>query len=198
MSLWSTYGFAVEPRPLDVAELFGRRAPLVVEIGFGTGTATAHMAAAEPQRDLIAVDVHRPGIGNLLRHIDDRALHNVRVADGDGFMLLRDMLAPHSVEQVRLYFPDPWPKRAHHKRRLVNASFAQIVASRLAPGGLLHIATDWADYAEHVLTVLRAEPALQLEHDGASPRPSWRPVTKFEQRGLDAGHTITDILARKL
>jgi tRNA (guanine-N7-)-methyltransferase len=186
----------VDGHPLDVPALFGRVAPLVVEVGSGMGEATAEMAAADPGRDVLAVDVHVQGLGRLLRRIEDDDLGNVRVAQGDAVVLLRDMLGPASVDEVRVYFPDPWPKARHVKRRLVQASFADLVAGRLRPGGILHVATDWAPYAEQVRELLVAHPAYALVHEGV--RPDHRPVTRFEQRGLDAGRSSYDIVVRRV
>jgi tRNA (guanine-N7-)-methyltransferase len=182
----------VDGRPLDVAGLFGRIAPLVVEVGSGMGEATAAMAAADPSRDLLAVDVHVQGLGRLLRRVEEDELSNVRVAQGDAIVLLRDMLKV--VDEVRVWFPDPWPKARHVKRRLVGGAFADLVASRLRPGGLLHVATDWPPYADQVRAVLTPHPAYEVVHAGER----WeRPVTRFEQRGLDAGRPSYDLVVRR-
>jgi tRNA (guanine-N7-)-methyltransferase len=186
----------VEGSPLDVPALFGRTAPLVVEIGSGMGEATAQMAAAEPDRDLLAVEVHVQGLGRLLRRIEELGLTNVRVAEGDAVVLLRDMLPADSVDELRIFFPDPWPKARHAKRRLVQASFLDLVADRLRPGGVLHIATDWAPYAAQVGSLLGAHPAFEVVHEGE--RPEHRPVTRFEQQGVDAGRTPYDVIARRV
>jgi tRNA (guanine-N7-)-methyltransferase len=185
----------VDGRPLDVAALFGRAAPLVVEVGSGMGEATAAMAAADPDRDVLAVDVHVQGLGRLLRRVEDEGLRNVRVAEGDAVVLLREMLPPSSVDEVRVYFPDPWPKARHVKRRLVQPAFVDLVATRLRPGGLLHVATDWPPYAEQVRALLGAHPSYSVVREGE--RPQHRPVTRFEQRGLDAGRPSYDLLARR-
>jgi tRNA (guanine-N7-)-methyltransferase len=185
----------VDGRPLDIPALFGRTAPLVVEVGSGMGEATAAMAAADPSRDVLAVDVHVQGLGRLLRRAEDEGLRNVRVAEGDAVVLLRDMLPPGSVDEVRVYFPDPWPKARHVKRRLVQAAFADLVASRLGPGGVLHVATDWPPYAEQVQAVLSAHPSYTVVREGE--RPEHRPVTRFEQRGLDAGRPSYDLVVRR-
>jgi tRNA (guanine-N7-)-methyltransferase len=187
---------AVDGGPLDVARLFGRAAPLVVEVGSGMGEATAAMAAADPHRDVLAVDVHLQGLGRLLRRIEELGLTNVRVAEGDAVVLLRDMLAPGSVDEVRVFFPDPWPKSRHAKRRLVQQGFLDLAASRLRQAGTLHIATDWAPYAEQVRALLRAHPSYEVTHEG--PRPQPRPVTRFEQQGLDAGRTSYDVVSRRI
>lgn len=183
------------PGPVDAAALFGRRAPLVLEIGFGRGEATLAMAAADPQRDVLAVDVHRAGAGALLLDLDRAGLTNVRVLVGDAVPVLRDRVAVGSLDEVRIYFPDPWPKSRHHKRRLVTPATVALVASRLRPGGRLHCATDWEPYADEMLAAVGAEPLLRNEHGGFAPRPGWRPVTRFEQQGLDKGHVVRDVLA---
>ena len=187
---------AVDGVPLDVARLFGRMAPLVLEVGSGMGEATAAMAAADPDRDVLAVDVHLQGLGRLLRRIEELGLTNLRVAEGDAVVLLRDMLAPSSLDEVRVFFPDPWPKSRHAKRRLVQQGFLDLAASRLHPGGTLHIATDWAPYAEQVRDLLRAHPLYEVTHEGS--RPQHRPVTRFEQQGLDAGRTSYDVVSRRV
>ena len=187
------YGVVVDGAPLDVPAVFGRAAPLVLEIGFGTGEATAALAAADPDRDVLAVDVHTPGVGALLRLVDDLALTNVRVAEGDGLVVLRDMLPAGGLDEVRVWFPDPWPKGRHAKRRLVTPAFADLVARRLRPGGRLHLATDWAAYAQQMRAVVAASPAYDVVVDG--PRPPARPVTRFEQQGLDAGRASYDLVA---
>ncbi|NAZ84889.1 tRNA (guanosine(46)-N7)-methyltransferase TrmB [Kineococcus indalonis] len=181
--------------PLDLPALFGPGVPVVLEIGFGTGGTTLEMAAADPGTGVLAVDVHTPGVAALLLGLEERGLGNVRVLEGDGRLLLRQRVAPAALAGVRVYFPDPWPKPRHHKRRLLDAGFAALVADRLAPGGLLHVATDWEPYAQRVEQVLAAEPGLVLQ-DGRG-RPPWRPVTRFEARGLERGHVVTDLLARR-
>jgi tRNA (guanine-N7-)-methyltransferase len=187
---------AVDGSPLDVERLFGRDAPLVVEVGSGMGEATAAMAAADPTRDLLAVDVHLQGLGRLLRRVEELGLRNLRVAEGDAVILFREMLEPGTVDEIRVYFPDPWPKSRHAKRRLVQQGFLDLVASRLRPGGVLHIATDWAAYAEQVRDLVRAHPSYDVVSEGA--RPAHRPVTRFEQQGLDAGRTAYDVVSRRV
>lgn len=191
--LWPAYGLAVDGRPLDPAALFGRVAPLVVEVGSGMGEATVAMAATDPDRNVLAVDVHTPGLGSLLRSVAAAGLSNVRVAEGDAVVLLRDMLAPGSVDEVRIYFPDPWPKSRHAKRRLVGPAFLDLVATRLRPGGVLHLATDWPAYASQVVALLASHPALS---GGVTPRPPHRPVTRFERKGRSAGRSAVDVVAR--
>ncbi|MDI5962112.1 tRNA (guanosine(46)-N7)-methyltransferase TrmB [Streptomyces sp. SL13] len=197
--LWPGWGLDLDGRPLDLGALFGDRAiPVVLEIGFGMGTATAEMAAADPHTGILAVDVHTPGQGNLL-HLAERAgLTNVRVGNGDAVVLLRDMLAPGSLAGLRVYFPDPWPKARHHKRRMIQPEFVRLAVSRLAPGALLHCATDWEPYAEQMLEVLSAEPELtNTSPDGWAPRPDFRPMTKFERQGLAKGHVVHDLIFRR-
>jgi tRNA (guanine-N7-)-methyltransferase len=183
--------------PLDLATLFGRGAPVELEIGFGMGDTTLAMAQAAPGTCLIAADVHTPGVGALLRGLHQLGVENVRVFNGDGAQLLEHRIPSGSLAGVRIYFPDPWPKARHHKRRLVDARFAALVADRLVPGGRLHCATDWEPYAQQMIAVLAAEPGLELEHGGAVERPEWRPETRYEARGRAKGHAVADIFARR-
>jgi tRNA (guanine-N7-)-methyltransferase len=179
---------------LDFDQAFGRHAPTVLEIGFGMGDATAQIAAARPQDDFIAIEVHTPGVGALLQRIQERGLTNLRLLQHDAVEVLRDMIAPGSLAGIHVYFPDPWHKKKHNKRRLIQAEFVRELASRLAPGGYLHCATDWQPYAEQMLAVLGAEPALANTADGYAPRPDWRPLTKFENRGIKLGHGVWDLV----
>jgi tRNA (guanine-N7-)-methyltransferase len=195
--LWPRYGVPIPSAPLDTAALYGRRAPLVLEIGSGMGEATLAMAGADPGRDYLAVEVHTPGVANLLAMIEQRGLSNVRVGLGDALELVRHMLPPASLDAVHAFFPDPWPKARHHKRRLIQPSHVALLRSRLAPGGVFRCATDWVEYAEAMLETLAADPELVNEHDGYAPRPAERPVTKFEQRALDAGREIRDLAFRR-
>jgi tRNA (guanine-N7-)-methyltransferase len=181
----------------DWPAVFGRDAPRVLEIGFGMGDATAQIAAALPDTDFIGVEVHPPGVGALLKRIGAAGLTNLRIVRHDAVEVLRQMLAPGSLAGVHLYFPDPWPKKRHHKRRLIQPAFVALLASRLAPGAYLHCATDWEPYAEQMLQVLGAEPLLANTAAGYAPRPAWRPLTKFEQRGLKLGHGVRDLLFRR-
>lgn len=182
-------------RPLDPEAVFGRRAPLVLDIGFGMGETTAAMAAADPGRDILAVDLHNPGVGALLLRIVELGLTNVRIARGDARRLLTERIADDSLDEVRVYFSDPWPKARHHKRRLVRPDFVALVARKLAPGGRLHLATDWEDYAEQMREVLAADPTLVSS--GFVDRPAWRPVTRFERAGLAKGHVVHDLFGTK-
>jgi tRNA (guanine-N7-)-methyltransferase len=188
--LWADFGLTVDGSRLDLPAVFGRTAPVVLEIGFGMGEATAAMAAAQPGLDVLAVDVHTPGHGNLLKLVEAAELTNVRVVSGDARVLVRSMLGPASLHEVRVFFPDPWPKAKHVKRRLVTASFADLVADRLVDGGLLHVATDMAAYAEQVTEVLGGHPLLEVVAEAP-----WRAPTKFERRGLDAGRPPYDLAA---
>jgi tRNA (guanine-N7-)-methyltransferase len=183
--------------PLDAEHVFGRRAPLIVEIGFGMGQATAAIAAARPGNDFLGIEVHEPGVGALLQRIDEQQLTNLRIVRHDAVAVLESMVAPGSLAGVHVYFPDPWPKKRHWKRRLIQPPFVALLASRLAPGGLLHCATDWQPYAEQMLEVLSAEPTLANTAAGYAPRPAWRPETKFERRGLALGHGVWDLLFRR-
>lgn len=174
---------------LDLDALWGAR-PLVLEIGFGTGVATAAMAADQPDVGILAIDVHTPGIGDLLHRIRSEHLANVRVIEGDALVVLREMIPVESLAGVRTYFPDPWPKARHHKRRIVTAEHASLIASRCRPGAFWHLATDWAEYAEQMQQVLDAHP---MWSGGVIERPASRPVTRFESIALEHGRSITDL-----
>ena len=182
------------PAPLDLDATFGRQAPRVLEIGFGMGDATAQVAAALRATDFLAVEVHAPGVGALLKHIGEQELTNLRLLQHDAVEVMNHMLAPASLAGVHIWFPDPWHKKRHHKRRLINPGFVAQLITRIAPGGYLHCATDWQDYAEQMLEVLGAEPGLQNTAAGYAPRPDWRPLTKFENRGLKLGHGVWDLV----
>ena len=183
-----------QARPIDLEAAFGRRAPVILEIGFGMGDATAQIAANHPELNFLGVEVHAPGVGALLRHIGDRGLLNLRIVQHDAVEVLRHMLAPDSLAGVHVYFPDPWHKKRHHKRRLIKPELVALLASRVAPGGTVHCATDWEDYAVQMLEVLGACPLLRNTADGYAPRPEMRPMTKFEARGLRLGHGVWDLL----
>ena len=196
-TLGPRYLLPFQPQPLDLPSTFGREAPTVLEIGFGMGDATAQIAAALPQTDFLAVEVHAPGVGALLKRIGEQGLTNLRLVQHDAVEVLQHMLAPAALAGVHIYFPDPWHKKRHHKRRLLQPAFVALLASRLAPGGYLHCATDWQPYAEQMLQVLSAEPLLLNTAQAYAPRPPWRPQTKFEARGLKLGHGVWDLLFRR-
>jgi tRNA (guanine-N7-)-methyltransferase len=181
----------------DFATSFGRVAPLVLEIGFGMGDATAQIAQAQAQIDFIGVEVHTPGVGALLKRIGELGLTNLRLIQHDAVEVLEQMIAPRSLAGVHVFFPDPWHKKRHHKRRLIQAEFVRLLVQRIAPSGYLHCATDWQPYAEQMLEVLGAEPALRNTAPGFAPRPDYRPLTKFENRGLRLGHGVWDLVFAK-
>ncbi|MDR5833251.1 tRNA (guanosine(46)-N7)-methyltransferase TrmB [Caballeronia sp. LZ034LL] len=185
------------PQAADWNALFGREAPRVLEIGFGMGATTAEIAAVRPGDDFIGVEVHEPGVGALLKLIGEQGLGNIRILQHDAVEVLEHMIAPDSLDGVHIYFPDPWHKARHHKRRLIQPKFVALLVSRMKPGGYLHLATDWQNYAEQMLEVLSAEPALENTADGYAPRPDFRPVTKFERRGLRLGHGVWDLMFRR-
>lgn len=180
-----------------IAELYARQAPLVVEIGFGMGDATAGIAAAEPQHDFLGIEVYPAGIGALLMRIEARQLTNVRIIQHDAVEVFRDMIAPGSLARVQVFFPDPWPKKRHHKRRLIQPPFVALLASRLRPGGVVHCATDWEPYAQQMLEVLSGEPSLENTVADFAERPAYRPPTRFENRGSRLGHEIRDLVFRR-
>ncbi len=194
--LWPVWGLDIDGlRVLDLDEMFGGL-PVVMEIGFGMGEATALMAAEDPDTGILAVDVHTPGQGNLLVLAERNGLSNIRVANGDAIILLQKMLPPDSLDGLRVYFPDPWPKKRHHKRRLIQPEFLTLAARRMKPGAVLHCATDWEPYAEQMLDVLTAHPDFENTRadGGFAPRPAFRPLTRFEGQGLDKGHVVHDLL----
>ncbi|WP_041600965.1 tRNA (guanosine(46)-N7)-methyltransferase TrmB [Halothiobacillus neapolitanus] len=184
---------------LDMNVLFGRTAPVTLEIGFGNGESLLEMAAAAPNEDFIGIEVHRPGVGHLALGIERLGLTNIRIVAEDAVPFIRDRIADASLDRLLLYFPDPWHKARHHKRRIVQTEFANLVGQKLKKGGLWHLATDWAPYAEHMRTVLDAHPDFSSEHVGIgeAARPSWRPETKFERRGIRLQHAVFDLLYRR-
>jgi tRNA (guanine-N7-)-methyltransferase len=185
------YGVPFGDSPLDYRALFGREAPVVLEIGFGMGETTAEIAQSNPGTDFLGVEVHGPGVGSLLRRIEALGLKNLRIVRHDAVEVLEKMIPDGSLAGIHLFFPDPWPKKRHHKRRLVQPAFAALAAKKLAPGGYLHAATDWVDYAEQIEATLSAEPSLERGTSAA------RPHTKFEDRGLKLGHEVRDLLFRR-
>lgn len=196
-TLLPVYGIPFRPEPLDLDQVFGRTAPRILEIGFGMGETTATIAAEHPETDFIGVEVHPPGIGSLLKEIEARGLTNLRIIPHDAVEVLTHMIPPESLDGLHIFFPDPWPKKRHHKRRLIQPPFVALATDRLKPGGYIHVATDWQPYAEQILAVLSAEPRLENTAEGYAPRPPWRPTTKFENRGLRLGHGVFDLVFRK-
>lgn len=199
MRLWPRFGLEAGDL-IDLDACFGRQAPRTLEIGFGNGESLAGMAIREPARDFIGIEVHRPGVGHLLLELERRELHNVRVIRADAVDVLKGCLPDGALEQVLLLFPDPWPKKRHHKRRIVQPGFIDMLARKISPRGILHMATDWEDYAQHMLDVLAATPAFRncAGAGNYAPRPDYRPVTRFEERGRRLGHGVWDLLFERI
>ena len=197
--LWPRFGVAFAPGMLDAGRLFGRAAPLTIEIGFGNGDNLLDLAAAHPERDFLGIEVHRSGVGRVLLALTSRQLHNVRLICHDAVEDLGQQIPPGSVDEILILFPDPWPKKRHHKRRLIQAPFATLAASRLAPGGVLRLATDWQPYAQEMLETLATIPELVNLDSGGSfvPRPAERERTRFERRGERLGHEVWDLAFRR-
>jgi len=196
--LLPVYGVAFSPERVDLDKVFGRAAPKILEIGFGMGETTAEIAQQHPECDYLGVEVHTPGVGSLLARIARLGLANVRIVQHDAVEVLQHMIAPGVLDGILVFFPDPWPKKRHHKRRLIQPPFAALLASRMKPGALLHACTDWEDYARQMLEVLAAEPELVNTASGYADRPQTRPQTKFERRGLALGHRVWDLVFRKV
>lgn len=199
--LWPRYG--LEPASLDgcdLADLFGRSAPLTLEIGFGMGDSLAEMAAQDPDRNFLGIEVHRPGVGRLMSLLESRDVSNVRILCTDAVPVLKESIPEASLDRVQIFFPDPWPKKRHHKRRLLSAEFIDLLRTRLRVDGTLHVATDWEDYANSVLALLQATAGLEnlSETGGAAERPDWRPKTRFEARGIGRGHGVWDLMFRRV
>lgn len=197
-TLGPKYLLPYQPHPVDLAALFGRAAPTVLEIGFGMGEATAHIAGLMPEKNFLCSEVHTPGVGALLKRIGDLGLTNIRIVQHDAVDVLDHMLPAESLAGVHIFFPDPWHKARHNKRRLVQPHFVAKLLPRLESGGYIHCATDWEPYAQQMLEVLSAEPALRNTAAGFAPRPEYRPLTKFENRGLRLGHGVWDVVFRRL
>lgn len=199
--LWPHFGVDVDERTgvLEGASLFGRAAPLVLEIGFGNGDSLAQQAAAEPEKNFLGIEVHRPGVGRLLQTLEENAISNVRVICHDAVEVLQHHLASGGIDRLQLFFPDPWPKKKHHKRRIVQPAFVDLVAGRLGAGGIFHLATDWENYAEHMMQVLSASQEFEnIAGPGRyAERPALRPLTRFERRGQNLGHGVWDLLFRR-
>lgn len=192
------FGIPYTKTALDLDAIFGRTAPKVLEIGFGMGTATAQIANSHPDQDYLGIEVHAPGVGNLLKLIEQAGLSNLRVIKHDAVEVLRDMIPEGSLDKVHIFFPDPWPKKRHHKRRLIQPELVSLVVGKLKPGGLVHLATDWQEYAEWMLERLRAEPLLHNTAEDYAPKPDYRPETKFERRGIDLGHGVWDLVFKRI
>jgi len=198
--LWSTYGVDYREQRLDLAELFGREAPVVLEIGFGMGKSLLEMAAHQPEKNFIGIEVHRPGVGACLADAAEQGITNLKVFEHDAVEVLAQMIPDGSLDIVQLFFPDPWHKKRHHKRRIVQSAFVQAVRAKLRVGGVFHMATDWENYAEHMLEVMATAEGYRNLSDAGDyvPRPDWRPLTKFESRGHRLGHGVWDLMfARK-
>jgi tRNA (guanine-N7-)-methyltransferase len=193
-TLGPKYLVPYQAQPVDLPALFGRSAPTILEIGFGMGEATAHIAGLMPEKNFLCCEVHTPGVGALLKRIGDQGLTNIRIVQHDAVEVLDHMLAPDALAGVHIFFPDPWHKARHNKRRLVQPPFVAKLLGRLQPGGTIHCATDWEPYAQQMLEVLSAEPALHNTAAGFAPRPDYRPLTKFENRGIRLGHGVWDVV----
>jgi tRNA (guanine-N7-)-methyltransferase len=196
-TLTPEYGVSFGTDVLDFERIFGRSAPTFLEIGFGMGETTAAIAREHPQNDYLAVEVHTPGVGSLLKQIKELGLTNIRVLQRDVVELLQQALPPESLAGVHIFFPDPWPKARHHKRRLIQPAFVDLLCRHLKPGGYIHAATDWQDYAQQILAVFADQSQLVNTAVDYAPRPAYRPLTKFEQRGLRLGHGVWDVVFRK-
>ena len=196
-TLLPRFGVPYSRAPLDLDRVFGRVAPRILEIGSGMGEATARIAAQHPENDYLAIEVHTPGVGSLLNRIVELGLANVRVIQHDAVEVLRDMIAPAAFDGVHVFFPDPWPKKRHHKRRLIQPPIVALLVSRLKAGAYVHVATDWQDYAQQIMEVLSGNPLLVNTADDFAPRPEHRPLTKFENRGLKLGHQVWDVVFRR-
>ena len=198
--LWPTYGLDTNKENWDLAELFGREAPVILEIGFGDGRVLKMQAKRDPNIDFLGIEVHRPGIGRLMRELDEEGIMNVRLACADGVDVLQHNISEHSLSGILIFFPDPWHKKKHHKRRLIQPGFVRMAASRLKRGGIMHMATDWEEYAQQMLDVLNAEPSLlnTAPDGGFTRRPEERPVSKYEERGKRLGHDVWDLVFKRV
>ncbi len=197
-TLMPVYGVPYAPQPVALSQIFGRADSLkILEIGFGMGETTARIAQSMPERDFLGVEVHTPGVGGLLKLVGESGLSNVRVIQHDAVEVLKHMLSDASLDGVHIFFPDPWHKTRHHKRRLIQAGFVKLLCSKLKAGAYLHVATDWQEYAEWVLEILQAEPLLENTAQDYAPKPEYRPLTKFENRGIKLGHGVWDIVFRR-
>ena len=196
-TLLPQFGIAYAPQLVNLDAIFNRRAPKLLEIGFGMGETTAAIAALHPENDYLGIEVHTPGVGSLLKAIDEQKLANVRIVQHDAVEVLQNMIAPATFDAVHVFFPDPWPKKRHHKRRLLQPAFVALLVERMKPGAYLHAATDWQEYAEFILAVLTDNPLLVNCAPDYAPRPEYRPRTKFESRGLKLGHGVWDVIFKR-
>jgi len=196
-TLLPVFGIPYAESPLDLTQAFGRESPKILEIGFGMGESTAHIARHHPENDYLCVEVHTPGVGSLLKQIEELGLKNIRIIQHDAVEVLKNMLPADSLDGVHIFFPDPWHKKRHNKRRLIQPPLVSLLCDRLKSGAYVHVATDWQDYAEQVLEVLSNEPRLENTVQSFAPRPDYRPLTKFEQRGLRLGHGVWDIVFKR-
>lgn len=195
--LWSSHGVDLHDETLDLGALFSRQAPTVLEIGFGNGLSLADMAEAHTDLNFFGIEVHKPGVGSLLVQVKQRHLENVRVSHDDAVQVLEQQIPDASLHRIQIFFPDPWHKKRHHKRRLIQAPFVETLVKKLEPNGRIHVATDWEHYAEHILEVLSANANLNNVADGYAPKPDYRPGTKYEARGIRLGHGVWDLVFEK-
>ncbi len=193
-TLLPKHGIDFSEQLIDLEKIFGRRAPKILEIGFGMGETTATIAETHPENDYLAIEVHTPGVGSLLNQIETRELTNLRIIQHDAVEVLQHMLPTECLDGVHIFFPDPWPKAKHNKRRLIQPTLVAHLCQHLKQGGYIHTATDWEEYAEQMLEVLNSEPQLENTATDYAPRPDYRPLTKFEQRGLKLGHGVWDFV----
>ena len=195
---WSSYGLDLEQGLIDQQAIFGNSNPLIMEIGFGMGESLFNMCTENPLNNFIGVEVHPPGVGKLLNNAGNAELSNLKIYQADAIDILKECIADNSIARMQVYFPDPWPKKKHHKRRLIKPEILTLIQQKLCPLGLLHIATDWRPYAEEVMSILETTEGLHNTSQGFSQRPKWRPQTKYESRGIKLGHDVCDILFEKL
>lgn len=196
-TLLPRFGIPFAPQFIDLDAIFGRRAPKVLEIGFGMGETTAEIAALHPENDYLGIEVHTPGVGSLLKAIGEQGLSNVRLVQHDAVEVLCDMIPLDTFDAVHVFFPDPWPKKRHHKRRLLQPPLVALLAARMKSGAYLHVATDWQEYAEYILAVLQNDSQFLNTAQDYAPRPDYRPQTKFESRGLKLGHGVWDLIFKR-
>jgi len=195
--LWPTHGVTLSNKLLDLDTLFITSAPVILEIGFGNGLSLADMAEAHPDANFFGIEVHKPGVGSLLVQVKQRGLGNVRVSYDDAVQVLEQQIPDNSLHRVQIFFPDPWHKKRHHKRRLIQPKFVETLLEKLVPNGQIHVATDWENYAEHILEVLSANSRLKNTADGYAAKPGYRPNTKYEERGIRLGHGVWDLIFEK-